>query len=176
VIRILLIPAGGMEPVNKLDEAATPKRLLAGLNCWKTGQYDLIGTTGGVYMPPNIQTIPAARLMADWLTARSVPLEKILLADDSLDTFTDISSTLRVCADNGIIAPKFTIVTQWQHAIRFKITFWLAHGIQIKTKLLRYQLPWVYWLKEFGFIAYHLIDRHGNLFLARYNRKKRSQI
>jgi len=65
-----------MEPVNKLDEAATPKRLLAGLNCWKTGQYDLIVTTGGVYMPPNIQTIPAARLMADWLTARGVRLKK----------------------------------------------------------------------------------------------------
>ncbi|HMB26187.1 MAG TPA: hypothetical protein VKP03_02095 [Patescibacteria group bacterium] len=58
------MPAGGIIKKDKLSLADTLQRCKKALDLWKTKEYEKILVTGGIFLPPNIQTKPAGDLMA----------------------------------------------------------------------------------------------------------------
>lgn len=170
-MRYLFIPSCEVAPCDRLSGTTTEKRLISGLQIWRCGGYDMIIVSGGVYLPPEIQKTPSGRLMKKWLVRKGVPASNIIAEEYSRDTYENISYSLLLLED---VAPQFTVVTHWQHAIRFRLTFKLANKMKVRTK------PIYCWggLKNFLFewliLLIHLLDRRGTGTVARKNRESRT--
>lgn len=175
-MNILFIPAEGIDAVDKLSQN-TRERCDAGFRAWQTGNFDLVLVTGGKFLKSEVQRTPAASLMRRCLISRGVPAEKILAEVESLDTYENISMELSVLKKCGISMTSVMIVTQYQHALRFIITFWLEHDMRVKVIPIRHRkLSWKHWLMEWlVLIPYHLLDRDGSGWFARINREKRQR-
>ncbi len=169
-----MIPLGGVVEKNKLVQD-TIKRIEAGLKKYRKGDFDFILLSGGIFLPPKIQTIPGARLMAKYLVKKGISYHQIILEERSLDTFQNVKFSTSKLFLMGIKNPEITVITQWQHAIRFWICF-RAYNLKISLEPINYQIPITDWLKEWLFILYHIYDRKGKKYLALKNREKRRQI
>lgn len=169
-MKILMIPAELVDPVDKLS-ANTLRRCQAGLEAWVGGDYEMILLSGGIFLPRDRQTKPAAETMKEWFVSRGVDPEVILVEGDSLDTYENVRFNASLTRD------QITVLTQYQHAIRFLLTFYLALGVRIKVIPIRQPaMSWKDWFMEWlVLIPYHLIDWKGTLFLARYNRRSRER-
>jgi len=171
-MRYLLIPSCEVLIKNILIGTTTEKRLKQALVLWRAKEYDVIIVTGGIYLPPKIQTVPSGSLMKKWLIINKVSADKILCEDKSRDTFENISGALALVIKD--LDPKFTVVTHWQHALRFWITFRLAHKLKIRV------IPMWYWagIKTFIFewfiFLVHLLDHKGTGRIATANRLART--
>ncbi|MFH1047067.1 MAG: YdcF family protein [Patescibacteria group bacterium] len=172
-MQILFIPSEGIDAVDRLSRN-TRERCDAGLHLWRTGRYDRILVTGGRFLNPDVQKTAAATLMRDYLASRGITEGSIVTEDQSLDTYENISLGMAAlkCAGAG---GDITVVTQYQHALRFMITFLRRYGTLIRVHPIRHRtFSWRHWLLEwFVFVPYHLIDRDGNMPFARKNREKR---
>lgn len=169
--KVLFVPSAGINPVNGLPPENTLARCKAGLKLWLTGKYDLILATGGVFNPPHVQTRPAGELMKEWFIVQGVPKESVLAENKSLDTFENVYCGLEMLFAYG--RPEITVVTQWQHALRFWVTFRLGYGISVKLAPISYPLSWREHLHEFFSFLYHLHDPRGIGNLAVKNRLAR---
>jgi hypothetical protein len=173
VVRYLLIPSCEVATKNKLAGTITERRLVRGLELWRTGNYDAIIVMGGIYLPLERQTIPLGILMKQWLMENSVPGKVIVCEDHSRDTFENISGALMLVADDP--PPEFTVVTHWQHTLRFWATFRLAHRRKIHL------IPMWHWIglngfvMEWAFLLIHIMDPQGTGWIATKNREMRSQ-
>jgi len=174
-LKILLVPAEAIDPLNQLS-ANTLRRCEAALEVWRTGQFDRILVTGGMFLDQKRQTIPAATIMWDWFTKHGVRDNQILVEPGSLDTYQNIDFGLRLLREEGCADAQITVITQYQHALRFAITFFLAHQRRINLIMIRQPaMLWKEWLMEWlVIIPYHLIDWRGTLWLARHNRAQRA--
>jgi len=175
--RILLVPAGGIIAKNRLSPADTLLRCQKAITLWQTGQYDLILVCGGIFTPfPDTHTVPAADLMKSYLLENipGISKEKILTEDSSRDTFENVKFALATLETARIKTSDITVVTQWQHAIRFWITFRFCRNIKVKLKPMFYRTALRIKLNECLFIAYHIYDPCGNKNLARKNRQNRT--
>lgn len=172
---ILLIPSCGIEPVDHLSSKDTLIRLMHGLAEWQSRQYDLILVTGGVFNPRFVQTRPAGQLMKDWLVAMGIREDIILTENKSLDTFENVKYGIEVLQDNNAWPADITVVTQWQHAVRFATTFLLGYKIKIRLCPAHYPISTKTALNEYFFMAYHLFDPKGNGLLAKHNRALRRE-
>jgi hypothetical protein len=176
-MNILMIPAGGIDPVDQPGKADTLRRLEAGLEAWNSGRFHYILVCGGFYLPIAIQTRAAADIMADWLIAHGVRREAILIEDRSVDSFENIAFGLGELHVRQIRLTTITVCSQWQHALRICITlwkrFWLNDEISIKMRGLHYAIPLQAWLSEWFMILYHLCTKHEEGWLARKNRARR---
>lgn len=173
-MRYLLIPACEVKKKNSLAGTTTKKRLKKGVVLWKKGVYDAIIVTGGIYLPPQIQTIPSGNLMKEWLREKGISSESIICENRSRDTYENIQGTLSLIAEDR--DPQLTVVTHWQHALRFWVTFRLAFGVKICIKPMYYRIGWKNFLLEWPMLFCHLVDKKGTGFIARSNREKRSRI
>lgn len=176
MVEILLVPSGGIFSLNQLSPADTLLRCERGLKMWERGSFDKILVTGGIYSPSNIQTLPAAELMAQWFRQKGVPAGDIIIEPRSLDTFENIKFSLEELGRLSINNFRITVVTQWQHVIRFWITFCLGYNIRVKIQPMNYAISFRTWLEEWFFIIYHLYDRRGTKYFARKNRRNRTQL
>jgi len=156
----LLIPSCGLSGSGQLDYA-TMCRCEAGLKLWRNQNYHKIIVCGSV-----------AELMSEWLKREGVPEEAIIVEDKSTDTFTNVGHTLSKLRDMQIKKFSLGVVTHWQHAIRFLITF-RFYDIDVALHPLFYKVPFTTLLKEYFFILYHLYDWRGDKYFARRNRAKR---
>lgn len=179
-IRILFVPAELIESLNRLSRR-TWLRCQQALQLWQNGQYDYLVVTGGVFLPKNIQTDPAGLLMARWFHEMGVDAERIIIEQHSRDTYENITSSVaeirnllgRRCDAEGL---EITIVTQWQHARRFEISFRKMYPeIKIKTISVNYPMSLFETLKEYLFIAIHHVDPRGNGPFGWLNRQRRSR-
>jgi len=173
-MRILLVPAGGISDKNQLAPNDTLPRCLAALEIWKEGNYDYLVVCGGIFLPPTIQTNPAAEIMKKWFIRQRVSADRLMVEGKSLDTFENVKFVLELLAENKIEKPEITVVSQWQHTLRFKRTF-KSYGVKIKRHPLHYKVGIKTWLMEWAFILIHLIDPKGAGFFGRLNRKRRNQ-
>ncbi|MDD5217882.1 MAG: YdcF family protein [Candidatus Omnitrophica bacterium] len=173
--KILLIPSCGIQPVDFPSPQDTLIRLRQGLKLWRMAAYDTILVTGGIFHPHWIQTRPAAHIMRDWLINQGVPEDYILTEDKSVDTFENVNNSVGVLMEADAWPAEITVVTQWQHALRFATTFLYGHGVWIKTFGLHYPVSLTTSLNECLFIAYHLLDPTGKGRLAARNRESRRQ-
>jgi uncharacterized SAM-binding protein YcdF (DUF218 family) len=174
-MKILMIPAGGIDKTNFPGKKDTIPRLRAGLALWQTGQFDKVLVCGGIFLPPAIQTKPAATIMKDWLRKRRVPETAIIVEAKSLDTFENASFGLHALRAAGIKNPEITVCTHWQHAIRLKMAL-KTLGAKVKTHGLKYPVSAATWFGEWFMIAYHFFDKKGTGSIARNNRAKRKAM
>ena len=173
-MNILYIPSCGISPVDQLSPGDTLLRCQEALRLWRRGGYDLLGVGGGMFLPPGVQKTPAAVLMREWFIARGVEDYQIIDERRSLDTYQNAAFLLEELAVYEVPEPRIMVVTQWQHAIRFWITFRRAHGVRVRLHPIRYPISWKTWMMEWFLIFYHAIDRRGTLALARKNRAARA--
>lgn len=175
-MRILLVPAERIDPVDLLSPN-TLCRCEAALKAWRSGQYDKLLLTGGYFLPKERQTKPAAESMKTWFLLKGVAPKAILTETTSLDTYQNVAFALDVLRKEGFTGSEITVLTQYQHAIRFLATFFLAHGVRVRTIPIRQpQMRWVDWVVEWAvLIPCHLLDWKGTLFLARLNRQMRQR-
>jgi hypothetical protein len=171
-MKFLFIPSCEVAAQNTLDGTTTEKRLVAGINLWNKGGFDKIIVTGGIYLPPNLQTIPSGELMRDWLINQGVPAEKIVCENKSRDTYENISEALKLVADDH--NPAFTVITHWQHALRFWITFRPTDKYKVKIIPLWYWYGIKTFVLEWFILLVHLFDKKGTGWIATKNRQART--
>ena len=167
-----MVPGGDILPLNQVGKVEL-LRLKAALRLWKSNKYDLILTTGGLYLPRSIQTLPSAEVSKKWLISQGVSGDCIVALTNSADSFQEVASVVTWAKENRKKL-KITIVTHWQHALRFFISF-LSYRFWIKRYSLYYCVPIKDWLMEWVFILIHLTDPRGWGILPRWNRKQRRQ-
>jgi uncharacterized SAM-binding protein YcdF (DUF218 family) len=165
-IRILYVPAELVETLNRLSRR-TILRCQKALELWQHSKYDYLAVTGGIFLPRDIQTEPAGLIMARWFHERGVDPERLIIEQHSRDTYENITGSVaeirnllgRRCDSEGL---EITIVTQWQHARRFQISFRKLHPeIEVKTVAVNYPLSAFETLKEYLFIGIHYVDPRG---------------
>ncbi len=172
-MRVLLVPSADIAPINNLKGTKTLLRCQKAVELLKTGDYDILVLSGGQCHPWHIETQPAAMTMAQWFAKQGVSVNTIICECKSLDTYKSVMCTIDQLKIHGL-RHEITVVSQWQHAIRFAITFLLGYGIRIKRAPLHYPMSLKDSVKEWLFILYHLYDRRGTKLLARKNRIART--
>ena len=172
-MRYLFIPSCEVATKNTLTGTTTEKRLIRGLALWQGGGFDSIIVTGGIYLPPEQQTIPSGALMRQWLVERGVPEKVIICEDRSRDTFENISGALALFANDP--SPEFTVVAHWQHTLRFWVTFHFAHQCKIHLVPMWYWIGLRGFVLEWAFLLVHIIDPKGTGRIATRNREMRGQ-
>ena len=178
---ILFVPSGGITTLDQLDPANTLLRCVQGLKMWQTGKYQYLVVTGGKFLAPSVQTKPAGQLQAEWFVAQGVDPNRIIIEQTSLDTYENITNSLRAmhAFQNGALGDDYppnwdiTVVTQWQHSWRFWISFWELGRLRIKRAPMHYPMSWLSWVMEFAMVAYHFYDPRGTGLVARKNREGR---
>ncbi len=174
---VLLIPAGHLGKTRDSLGADTLIRLKRGLRAWRKTPDATILVTGGLFRSPRIQIRPAADMMADWLIRNGVPDKAILRETASLDTFENIRNSLELLKRHGIATDgsNLAVVTEFQHALRFWLTFRLGYGLHVRCIPIWYigSIPGC--LLEIIALAHHLTDRRGTGWLARVVRAHRSR-
>lgn len=173
--RILMVPSWQLVPRDRLSPHDTQLVCQEALQLWKTGLYDLLLLTGGLFLPPYIQTKPSAELMKDWFVSQGVEPSRIVTETRSLDTFENISYSLAELQLLGINHPDITVCTQWQHAVRIRHTFERAHGVEVQIYTLNFDLPPREQAWQWLYIAYHWYDTRGDKWLARTIRRRRAR-
>jgi uncharacterized SAM-binding protein YcdF (DUF218 family) len=93
-IRIVMVPLGSVEPVNKLSEKDTMIRMKEALKVWQEGGWDYLLVTGGAFTSKRIMTIPGARVMEEWFIANGVPADRIIVDDRSRDTYQNVEFSI----------------------------------------------------------------------------------
>ncbi|MEK7103423.1 MAG: YdcF family protein [Patescibacteria group bacterium] len=177
-MRYFIIPSCDIKPKNSLQRTHTEKRLFKGLFRWLKdrnndgGDFDFIIVTGGIYLPSEIQTIPAGVLMRDWLLSKGIEGKYIKCEPESRDTFENINNSIALVASDS--TPMFTVITHWQHGLRFWVTFRLAHKVKVRIIPIWYWIGWKQFLWEWVYLCIHLIDPKGKGRLAQKNRNKRT--
>lgn len=171
-MRVLLVPSGGIAPVDSLEGTSTLHRCEGALVLLQTSQFDVLVLSGGQCHGPSIETQSAADTMEGWFESHLVVAPIMLIERWARDTYENISRTvelLRTVPGKHDI----TVVTHWQHSIRFQITFWLAHRIWVRTKPLHYTIAWKEWVWGWVYVLYHLYDWKGTKHFARAGREGR---
>lgn len=172
-MRYLFIPSCDVKPIDELSGTFTELRLRKGLELWRTGNYDCILVSGGVFYPQDVQNKAAGWLMWFWLIGNVVASKAILIENKSVDTYENIRFGLQLIPD--IHLADITIVTHWQHALRMKITFWRAYGLKVKVIPLWYWIGCLGFIKELGGLFVHLFDKEGVSPLSKRIRQRRTQ-
>jgi len=169
--KYLMIPSNEVFSLNQLRGTFTEKRLKRGFKIWKKGGYDKIIVSGGIFLPPHIQTVAAGLLMEDWLRTQRVWSENVLVEDKSRDTYENISLSLALIKEEK---PEITVVTHWQHALRFWVTFRRAHNVKVKIHPMFYWVDLKTFVMEWFILLVHLFDRDGTGKIATKNRLDRT--
>jgi hypothetical protein len=172
-VKYLFIPSCEVAPKNRLTGTTTLKRLVYGLSLWRGSRYDFIIVSGGVYLPPHTQTIASGKLMKEWLVDQGVSAERILSEEEARDTYENISGSLELIKDS---TPDITVVSHWQHAIRFWITFRLAHQLRARIVPMWYWVDLKVFVLEWIILLVHLMDPKGTGRIATGNRKARTYL
>jgi hypothetical protein len=177
-MHVLLIPSCKIGPgLNELNPGDTLVRLTRGLELWREGKFDRILVVGGRFNAPTVQTIAASELMIPWLTKRGVPREAIVFENQSRDTYENVSFGLKALKKAGLESASITVVTQWQHAVRFWLTFFFGYGRLVHLVPMDYPVPWSVFLSEWFFMVLHLIFPRGNLSpISRWHRARLSKL
>ncbi len=174
--KILMVPACEISEKDKISNTETESRCVSALIKWQTGRYTKLLLCGGIFLPPHLQTRPAADLMAEWFRREGVTSKDILIDDLSRDSFENAFFGLKKLEDNNL-SPKNTeirIISSKQHAFRLYLTLTRGYKCQRvkREKTLIPVTPGTF-LKEIFCILYHFYDKKGIKWLAQRNRRNR---
>lgn len=175
-MHVLMIPAERVLSQNRLSPQ-TYYRLAEGQKRWACGSHSHILVTGGIFHAPSEQTIPAARLMADWLIERGVPEGAIIIEDESLDTYENVIFGIRMLDDREICTKNMTVISHPTHLRRLRLVFktW-SRVMDLVCVPVGYDLGFVGWLKEAGMYLVHRFDPYGKSWLVTRNVRQRRAL
>ena len=171
-MKFLFIPSCDISQKNKLEDTRTLRRLVKGLRLWKTGRFDKIIVSGGIHSQN--QTTASAVLMKIWLMNNEVESNDIIVEQRSLDTFQNIFFSIEML-EKVDSCPEITVVTHWQHCLRFKMTFWRKYGLKIKTAPIWDFINLKTFILEWIFLFAHLVDKDGQNRFSKDERDKRAR-
>lgn len=171
-MRYLFIPSCEVSAVDRLHGTETETRLVRGLEEWKTGSYDMIVVMGGIYLPPTVQRTASALLMRIWLIERGVSTYDIIAEDLSRDTFENIDFALALIEAD--IEKDITVVSEWQHVLRFWVTMTKDYLIAPRLIGLWKDKSRLEVLKEVGFLGVHILSFRGYDPLSWWGRRGRT--
>lgn len=169
--RYLFIPSCEVDSVDQLEGTQTEIRLKRGLELWAETDYNFIIVAGGLYLPRHRQTRPSGVLMKEWLMRRGVPQDQIICEQQSHDTYENIYGAMRFIVRDE--EKRITVVTHWQHALRFWVTFRRALNMNVRI------IPIFYWaglktfIMEWPMLLVHVFDRDGTSKISKLNREQR---
>lgn len=171
-MNVLLVPSAEIAPLDQLSGTRTLIRCENALIAWNSGKYDLLLVCGGKTHSPEFESRPAAVTMAEWFLDHGISAADIVIEDQSLDTYQNIEYSLRILT--GLPGKHtITVISQWQHTLRFVITGLLAHTIWIRRIGLHYPEPNGFMLKSWVLLLYHFYDWKGTKAPAIANRDQR---
>ncbi len=168
---VLVVPSGGIEPINNLEGTTTLLRCEKALKLWQTERYDFILVTGGQCHPPTIETQPAAETMQTWFMTKGIPKRSIFMELQARDTFENVQYSFLELQDKRIASYQLTIVSHPLHSVRF----WIS-ALILEKRLVTLKPVWARenWPVAIGLILFHLIwDPKGVGKIAQTNRAKR---
>lgn len=179
--KILLVPAGHCSDFGISYD--TEIRVLSAIECCGKRNFDLIIFSGGIFWKKSksMPNISAAKFMKNMFERYSPNIlsgknTRIVLENESLDTFQCIDFSLKIIQEQEKIHGKaeITVISDWQHLKRLKISFWKGYGIKIKTRRAFYSVELRQYLKEWMYLLVHMLDPKGTSWLPRINRKCRN--
>jgi len=117
--KILMVPACEISEKDKISNTETESRCVSALIKWQTGRYTKLLLCGGIFLPPHLQTRPAADLMAEWFRREGVTSKDILIDDLSRDSFENAFFGLKKLEDNNYHTKKGNEVKNRDLIIQF---------------------------------------------------------
>jgi len=163
---------------NNLNTADTKIRCDEGAKYFKAGGVDIIFCTGGIFLPPYLQTEPASKLMKDYLVScHNIPSEKVWIEEESLDSWQNVEKMKETLLGKGINLDEveIDIFSHWTHTLRLKRLL-RYHGFQKVFRFnLRYRIGWKMYVYEIVSNFLVIIDPAGKSFFVKKERGKRRQ-
>jgi len=171
-MKVLLVPSCEILEKDTLGPQTVARCFMAFRHAQHT-ECAFIIVSGGIYQPKEIQTLPAATIMKLYLNSLGVPDCSILTETKSRDIFESIAFTQALIREKKLKNVKITVVTNWQHAIRFWISFLFGYGKLVKIKTLNYKMSFKENLHESLFFFVHLFGPKSGGIWGKINRRKR---
>lgn len=170
---VLMVPSWQVVPPDMLCPLDSQLVCMEAHKLWRTGQYEWLLVSGGIFLPPKIQTRPAADLMGAWFEECGVPRSRIIKESRSLDTFDNVRYSLYELWARGIRDPDITVCTHRIHGIRIRHTFKMAHRIDVRIHEVSLPLSIAEQVAQWLCVLYHRHDTHGTGWFARAVRTRR---
>ncbi len=187
-MKIIFVPSCGIgfeivdgKRVIKQDSLTTTDtkiRCDAGAEFFKKieGEVNIV-CTGGIFLPPFLQTKPASSLMKEYLiSVHGIPPEKIWTEEKSLDSWENVEMTRRTLQERGIKEIEeieIFVVSHWPHALRLKRLFRYQGFHKVKSLGLHYPVGWRMWVLELLNNILTLIDPTGKSKWVKKERERR---
>ena len=141
---------------------------------------DIIITCGGIYLPKERQTQPAADLMKKYLVTRyGIQENSIWCENKSLDSWQNVELLIQLIIERGVNPEKTQLlfVSHWTHVLRLMFVAWTNKykWRNIKGEFLFYPIGLKEVLKQLFILAYTITDPRGISEKVAEMRDKRKQ-
>lgn len=163
-------------PVNRLDERTSARVVDRVIRLMQSGQYNFVLFSGGVFLPPDIQTRPWGEIARDAAIAAGVDPCCTLVETESVDTYDNIRYSLDVIRQNGIHNFALTVCTHPIHGRRIRYTANVLHGVDVRIEPVGLRLTFGELMWQELCVAYHYWDTHGTGWYRRHILEKRSRM
>lgn len=173
-VPILMVPSWQIVGIDVLSPKDTLIVCEEALRLWRTNAFEFLLVSGGLFLPPEIQTQPSSHLMARWFVEHGVAPTLIITESRSLDTYDNLRYSLAELASRGV-DPDITVCTHRIHGIRIRHTFHAAFGQTVRIHEVHFPLSSAEWINQWLCVLYHYADRRGYGWLARRTRAKRQR-
>jgi len=140
----------------------------------------MIITGGGIFLPKERQTKPAAYLMKEYLISTyNIDKSVIWCEDQSLDSWQNIQMMAKLFTEYGVDSKliQLVIVSHWTHVLRLMYLA-LKCGFKfrnIRGKFIFYPIGWKETIKQLSILGFTVIDPKGVSRKVVEERKKRNQ-
>jgi hypothetical protein len=178
-MRLLFVPSGDVTTHNKIEHTHTLERCQEALRVWQSGHYDYMLLSGGIFRPRRVQSVSAAKLMANWVLSQSLQPRphQLLLEEQSRDTYENAYLSIELLRKQKLLhhITGITIVSELHHARRLRTTLVQGYNLtNIDIHPTHSKLSWHALMLEWLYELLHAIDPIGNNILAQMNRRSRT--
>lgn len=142
--------------------------------------HDIIITCGGIYLPKERQTQPAADLMKKYLVTRyGIQENSIWCENKSLDSWQNVELAIQLIIERGVNLENVQLlfISHWTHVLRLMFVAW-TNGYKwrnIKGEFLFYPIGCKEVVKQLFILTYTLKDPRGISKRVAEERERRKQ-
>lgn len=164
-------------PVDRLDPTTSERAVARAVGLMRgSSRYDLALFSGGIFLPPAVQTRPWGEIARDAAVAAGTDPHQTLVETASLDTYDNIRYSLGVLEKAGIRYFSLTVCTHRIHGRRVRHTAKVLYGMNIRIEPVEMPLTPGERIWQWGCVAYHYWDKSGSGWYRRRMLRRRAQI